>query len=419
MSGSFAYEIHQGRSRRRQAVDAAAIGGAVTSALTAAGIGSSAYNSIASMEVDGAPPAQRMRIMHKKKLRTAKGKKKSKRKGAKKKKGSSRAAPKFYGKRAPISARAVMIQPRQPVYRPKARITVYRAVPLMLITTATPVATESINGISKGLVTLQVCTNPFVSADSHGTTAYYNSVLYYTDGTNYSAIIPDAGGADDMADIADVCQRYLSVRVAGMRVELELSGGSTLEDDGSASNWVTGNNILEVAAGFAEGDTDPRRSGSTQGTDKRINSDKVKKLKGARVFNHFLSGALTTGAAGNVPSGRPPRRYVLFSKEFAEIGGADTVQQTTGTADVVHSVEAGQWDHRPIYNTTYADAYAVMKQPELRAGKLHISMRFPWGHITGTEGYARDTTQYKLVGFLHTWHTIDLMNDKNTYAAQS
>ena len=303
--------------------------------------------------------------------------------------------------------------PRPLVYPSRRKLTVYRKIPVVVLASANSPYQETINGLSRNVGILQVCTNPFSAEDAHGTTKYRHSILPYWDGTasaNYSCISVDAGGDDVLGDVKDICERYLSCRVAGMRVELTLQApGHT--NTGANTNWGYVGSTLDIVSAFVSGDTDSRLTGNQYFIDKAESTSALMRLPGHKV-NHFIHNT-------SVVQGISRRRYVLFSRKFRKVGGGDTITSTgSGIAGGDQAVQPGGWDHRAIYNTSFGNAYTTMSYPETRAGKLHVHFRYTYPEMTGEEGWLRPAGG-AVVGFMHTWHDIELANDKNAYPAQA
>lgn len=289
----------------------------------------------------------------------------------------------------------------------------YRKIPLIMKSGSTGKVTETINGITKQIVALQVTTQPFSCADRHGTVKYRHPVMtYFTASPSaYSTWEPDAGGEDLLSDIQEICQRYMSCRVAGMRVEMEVRGGGVnLLGD---TQWWGSSEIatLDIISAFIANDTNKRYGDHY--VEEMTTSDKLMRLPGHKVHEYQCARS-----ASQLLTPAPNKRFMLYSRKFPESPGDDTITKALASGiDTDQAVEAGGWDHRAFYSAGLDNAYDALIDPDHRAGKLHVIAKFPWGHLTTGEGW-NTVNNDTLVGFLHTWHDIELKNDVHAFGPE-
>lgn len=303
--------------------------------------------------------------------------------------------------------------PRPLIYPFRRKLTVYRKVPLVLIQNSNTIKTETINGVAKGVAAIQVCAQPFSCPDTNGTVKYRNAVAGYheTSTTVYSALFPEAGGMDDLADVVDICTRYMSARVAGMRVELEFMPVAATAA-GSYQTWSGTPTDLQIMTAFVANDTNALDVAGH--TTEFTTSDKLMRLPGNKMFTYNPAQHYYQSIAGR--ANKP--RYRLFSRKFPVVPGDDTVTAALASgATTNQAVQAGGWDHRAFYESGSSNAYETLQNAEYRAGKLHIVAKFPWAQLTASEGWSQVGTA-TLVGFLHTWHDVELKNDKNAFGPE-
>lgn len=289
-------------------------------------------------------------------------------------------------------------QPRPLAYPPYRKVIVMRKVPFLRATTN--LHTVDFNGAVKVVAHMVVSPTPFATRDTHGTTRYRNAIGYYGDGVNTSVYYPDAGG-EDLGDIVAICQRYQSVRIAGMRVELEILT-NPMKQDGTTETWINSNAPeIQWDTCWIPGDTediDP-----TAGFYPRtVTPDELARLPGhKRITNKY--------AIYGVNGGKGVYNWRLMDRRFRVMDGRNTVTTSATDAGSV-AVYPGEWDHRAAYVSTLDNAYDTLSDPNLVAGKLHIIAHMPWSHITGTEGWYTAGGQ-NLMGWITTYHEIHLKGD--------
>ena len=302
-------------------------------------------------------------------------------------------------------------------------VTIRQELPITLATSAqaTWAGRDVVNGLSIECGQLRIGVQPFTMVGRYGTTKMYHSVSPVVDAAGNACSL-SAHQGEDYPDIVAVSQRYASMRVAGLRVALHLFGQGVSTSTGSGVGWQKATSLqMQVRAAFDRldnqpGDTAAATDAVTEpdanavlapaGLPKMMTLETFRRMPYYKEFNWNPSSTVNTKAV--------VFKKVLFSRHFPVSRGLETINPignvTSGPAR--QTVLPGQWDHNPIYDTTYANAFERAQDGTGRAGALYVDLRtFAAGHDADVLTFDKAAAIDLVIGKLEVTHKLAFKND--------